>query len=165
MSCGGRTPWLLLALALAAAAGTGCETVGAGIAPEPPPYRVTGKPTAGPLVLRRIELTFPDGRGEATVKRSDPALGAPAVIGFQGSGPLQATWVVDGRQLEPVSMMLSLGDTRTLRTSPSSSLPTFEPGTHTVTLEIQQPAPALRAPTIRYTVAVDEAPVPAGVKP
>jgi len=158
-------PGPLQALLLAAVACLGCETVGAGAPPEPAPYRISGRPTVGPLVLRRIELSFPDGRGETTVQRNASTLGAQAFIAFLGSGPLQATWVVDGRPLEPVSVMLSSGDTLTLRTTSSVALPTFEPGAHTVTLEIHQPQAALRAPIVRYTVTVDEAPAQAGGSP
>ncbi len=152
---------LILAAAAVALALSGCGTAPvAGTAPAPPAapvFRLSGGATTGPLAVRRVEIVFPNGRGEIMVPRS-AALRAEAVIRFNGNGPFRAVWVVDGRPVEIVAQMIAFGDTLTLGTSPATVLPTFEPGPHTVTLRIEQPAPPFPVPVVSYIVTGDEAP-------
>lgn len=142
---------LLVAVAIL---GVGCVAPGPGAPGSQPPYRLSGGFTAGPLAVRRVELTFGSGRPEATVRREE-RVGARAVIRFAGSGPFDAAWVVDGRPVETVALMITFGDTLTLETA--APLPTFEPGPHAVTLRIHAPAGAPPAPSITYLVTADAA--------
>jgi hypothetical protein len=122
----------------------------------PPPYiHLSGGVTTGPLVLRRIELQFPNQRGEITVPLHSQ-LTARAIVQFNGNGLFRADWVVDGRVIETISLMVTYGDTLTIDTAPTTVLPTLEPGPHELTLRIEQPAPSLTVPLIRYWVSTDE---------
>jgi hypothetical protein len=130
--------------------GAGCGQ----LTPVPVPMdsaQVSGGATTGPLVVRRVELQFTDGRPRATVPQGETVT-ARARIRFDGTGLLRATWLVDGRALQTVSMPVSYGDSLTLDSSPGILLPTFEPGPHEVVLRIDQPAGALTVPAIVYTV-------------
>ena len=154
-----RTPWrgrLWAAgiVLLIGGCGSTVDTASTGSAAAPgAPYRITGAggKTSGPLQITRIELTFANQQAEATVPQ-DARLHARAVIRTDGNGPLRATWLVDGRPLETVALNLSLGSTVTLQTGAGTRLPTFEPGPHSVTLRVQEPAPPFPVPVIRYFV-------------
>lgn len=141
-------------LAAVVVLGMGCAAPGPGAPASQPPYRLSGGITAGPLAVRRVELTFGSGRAEVTARR-DERVGARAVIRFAGSGPFDAVWVVDGRPVETVALLITFGDTLTLETG--APLPTFEPGPHAVTLRIHAPAGAPPAPSITYVVTTDAA--------
>ncbi len=121
--------------------------------PSPlPTVRVTGGgKTTGPLVIDRIEITFENGFGSITVDRG-ARLTARAVVRFSGNGVFRATWLVDGRPLEQVQHLVTYGETLTVEAGRVAPLPTFEPGGHTLTLKVEQPAGAIRAPVVRYFV-------------
>ena len=146
----------LLALCLGAAAVAGCGGL-TPVVPPPSQPRLSGGTTTGPLTIRRIELTFPDGRPQTTVARNSP-LTARAVVQFNGTGPFRAAWVVDGRSVELVTAMVTFGDTLTIESGAATVLPTFEPGPHELSLRIEEPKTTLPSPLIRYNVTVDEAP-------
>ena len=121
--------------------------------PSQPLYTIMGSggKTTGPLRLTRIELNFQNDRGEITVPINGKVL-PYAIIRFDGNGLFRATWIVDDRPLEEVSINITFGNTIILRTSPGTVFPTFEPGQHTLTLRITQPVPPFDVPVIRYFV-------------
>lgn len=130
--------------------GSGCDRLRP--IDAPPSYmHLSGGMTTGPLALRRIELQFPNQRGEITVPLHS-RLAARATIQFDGNGLFRAAWVVDGRVIETVSLTVTFGDTLTMDTAPSTVLPTLEPGPHDLTLRIEQPLPSFTVPVIRYWV-------------
>jgi len=126
-----------------AAAQGGPIDVGVRVVPLPSP--------AGLLTIRRIELLFPNGRGEITVPL-DAALGARAVVDYVGNGALTGRWLVDGRPIQEFNQTLLFGSTLTLETAAIPGLPTFEPGRHEVTLQLTSPAVAFPIPVVRYVV-------------
>lgn len=112
------------------------------------------QPAALPaFALTRVELVFPNGRGDITIPLRYPEFRAYAMLQFAGSGVFQGTWKVDGRVMGAVAEPTVFGDGLIL-TSPA--LPTFEPGLHRVTLEVTAPAPAFRVPTVTYFVTAEE---------
>lgn len=119
-----------------------------------PRFLLTGGTTTGPLRLDRIELLFDSGLGEATVAQH-AVLGARAVIRFSGNGAFRAQWKVDGRVVEVVSLLVTFGSTLTLPTAHHTRLPTDQPGPHELTLEILEPIPGFRVPTLRYFVTME----------
>ena len=116
---------------------------------------LSGGMTTGPLALRRIELQFSNQRGEITIPQHSQLTGQ-AIIQFNGNGLFRAYWVVDGRVIEPVSLMVTFGDTLTIDTAPATVLPTLEPGQHELTLRIEQPIPPFTVPVIRYWVTTSK---------
>ena len=138
--------WVVLALA-GCAGGPRPDSA----APVAPRLRVTGGATTGPLTLTRVEITLDNGFGSATVERNG-RIRARAVINLSGNGVFRATWLVDGRPLEQVQHLVTYGTTLVLETGEDTPLPTFEPGTHWVTLRIDEPAGDIEVPAVRYFV-------------
>ncbi|HHM04535.1 MAG TPA: hypothetical protein ENJ19_02170, partial [Gammaproteobacteria bacterium] len=112
----------------------------------------SGRPsTAGPLVINRVELQFENGRGDITVPLN-ASLKAQALINYTGNGVLAARWVVDGRPIQQINRSLSFGSDVVIETGDIPPLPTFEPGSHRLSLQILQPRANLRIPVLRYFV-------------
>ena len=105
------------------------------------------------FALTRIELVFPNGRGEITVPLRYPQLRTFGMLRFSGSGIVQAMWKVDGRIVAPV-VEPSLFHEDLIVATPE--LPTFEPGLHRVTLDVNDPKPAFKRPTITYFVTAED---------
>ena len=105
------------------------------------------------FAVTRVELVFPNGRGEVTVPLRYPQLRAFGMLRFTGVGVVRATWKVDGRILGPVVEPTLFNEDLIVATP---ELPTFEPGLHKVTLELTDPKPAFKVPTITYFVTAED---------
>ena len=121
------------------------------------PMRVVSS-AVGPFSLRRVELTFENGRGEITIPKDFEKLKAIANVEFNGSGLLEATWEVDGRTLTIIREFLTFGSLVTITTPAIPPLPTFEPGLHRVAFRIISPPATFEIPTITYFVTTATAP-------
>ncbi|MBI5069188.1 MAG: hypothetical protein HZB56_13210 [Deltaproteobacteria bacterium] len=145
------SPSFRAALALAAALAWSPPAAGQGI-PIDVDVRVRPQPSpAGVLTIRRIEIAFPNGRGEITVPLG-ATLAARAVVDCVGNGPLLGRWVVDGRPIQEVNQTVTFGASLALETAAVPGLPTFEPGLHEVTLQLTTPAVGFAIPVARYVV-------------
>lgn len=138
-----------LAVAVCALFFAGCGHANTAALKEPA-YRITGGYTAGPLKVNRAEVTFPNKRGDITVPYG-AEVKAEATVKFSGNGLFRAAWLVDGRALENVAVTITYGDTLHLDMSGKTVLPAFEPGPHTVTLRVDEPA-GVKAIEARYFV-------------
>ncbi len=148
-----------------------------------------------PFSISYMALRWEDGGADRTVTTGAKDLVAYADLKFEGTGQLQAQWVVDGQVQRSVSQQLNFAKTATLGSGRSGlvkartsntftlatsvageyqiSLPTNVPGEHTVTLKVSQPKLAFQVPVIRYFVKLAGAPQgpsvqsvsPASVKP
>jgi hypothetical protein len=117
--------------------------------------------TVGGFSIQRMELFFTNNRrGETTVRRNEAGLRAAASILYSGSGLLQGRWEIDGRVIGRVFQHLTFGGALTLEMPAGITLPTFDPGSHTVQLIIENPTVAFRMPVLVYFVTPDEAPGP-----
>ena len=109
--------------------------------------------TSGPLAIKSIELSFQNGQGDITLAaNSQPQ--PQAIIAFNGNGLFQAQWQVDGRVIEQVSLNVVFGKTLKLRPLASTHFPTFEPGPHTLGLNIITPKTNLKNPVISYFIVM-----------
>jgi len=142
---------LLTGVALAAALAGSPPAAGQGIPIDVDVHVVPMPSPAGILTIRRVEITFPNGRGEITVPLGAP-LAARALVDCVGNGPLLGRWVVDGRALQEVNQTVTFGASLALETAAIPGLPTFEPGLHEVTLQLTTPAVAFALPVARYVV-------------
>ena len=108
--------------------------------------------------LRRIELVFHHGKPDITVPLRYPDLRVYATLQFVGSGLLQARWKVDGRIIGSVTESILFGETLIFASprTPTSALPTIEPGIHRATLEVTQPPPAFKLPELTYFVTAED---------
>ncbi len=114
-------------------------------------WQLSGGTTTGPLQISRVELLFQNDRGEIDVP-SGSKLSARAVINFNGNGLFQGQWLVDGMPVELVSIPVTFGNRLSLHTAPTTVLPTFDLGPHTVTLTVQSPSTMMTLPSITYHV-------------
>ncbi|WP_243305327.1 PKD domain-containing protein [Geothrix oryzisoli] len=128
-------------------------------------------PTA-PFTLSMLRLRWEDGRVDMSVEQGFRPLVAFADLKFEGTGLLQAQWVVDGIPLGTFAMQLAFAGTATLDSRSMIPLPTTAPGEHWVTLRILSPQVTFEPPLIRYFVKLggEEAPqvdevVPSAVRP
>lgn len=106
-----------------------------------------------PFAVTRVELVFPNGRGEITVPNRYPDLRAFALLRFGGIGVAQGTWKVDGRIIGPIAEPTVYGEDLILSTP---ALPTVEAGRHRVTLDLTQPHAAFKIPEITYFVTNED---------
>jgi len=110
-----------------------------------------GASTGGPLTISRVELVFDNNRGDITVPLNGEVR-AKAFINYTGNGVLNALWVVDGRVIQQVNKSLTYGNSIIIETNDVPPLPAFEPGPHTLTLQITNPAESFSIPAIEYYV-------------
>ncbi len=103
------------------------------------------------LSVTRIELRFANGRPDITVPKNSPPPQVYARVDVQGSGVFDALWMVDGRILGHVAQAVA-GGSLVLVSPRQPALPTYEPGPHTVTLQIRSPQGVAHAPQVRYYV-------------
>jgi hypothetical protein len=106
-----------------------------------------------PFTATRIELVFPNGRGEITVPLRYPDLRAFGLLRFSGLGVAQGTWKVDGRIIGPLAEPTVYGEDLIVASPP---LPTFEPGQHRLTLDLARPQPTFKIPEITYFVTGED---------
>lgn len=132
---------------------TGCGAV----APQPaPPDPASVTVVIDEFAITRMELAFPDGRGELTVRRNDQGVRARATIATTGTGRLQGYWEVDGRPLIQVDRYVIYGQTVVVDTPAVPPLPTFDPGYHVLRFVVTSPALPFPTPTLVYNVTPEE---------
>jgi hypothetical protein len=118
--------------------------------------------SAGPLSIKRMELNFlllreaggVEKTPRATVPRNSTRLRAVADLQYDGGGTLRGVWKVDGQILGYTTKELYRGiDTESIESPPVPPLPTYATGRHSVTFEIEAPAPGFDEPVIYYYVS------------
>jgi hypothetical protein len=127
---------------------------------------------AAPFSISMLRLRWEDGRVDTTVEQGFSPLAAFADVKFEGTGLLQAQWVVDGIPLGTFTASLAFAGAVTLDSSRTIPLPTTAYGEHLVTLRILSPVVPFESPRIRYFVKLggEEAPqvdevAPSAVRP
>ncbi len=103
------------------------------------------------LLISRVGLAFPDGRGEASVEK-DGELRLTATIRYSGAGVLRGRWEVDDVPVGVFNQPLFAGKNGGSITLESPLLPTFDAGSHDIRLVITYPAPSFDLPVLRYFV-------------
>lgn len=115
---------------------------------------------AAPFTLSMLRLRWEDGRVDTAVEHGYGPLVAYADIKFEGTGLLQAQWVVDGVPVGTFAMSLAFAGTVTIDSRTAIPLPTTDYGEHRVTLRILSPVVYVDLPQIRYFVRQGEAEAP-----
>ncbi len=105
---------------------------------------------AAGLDIQRLELSFADGRGQATTPRNGK-LRAHADLLYSGTGLLEGYWEADGRIIGRISRHLAGNGTVTIP-GPAARIPTFDPGTHQLRFVVTTPATSFSAPSLIYFV-------------
>ncbi len=125
---------------------------------------LTVAPAQGPrakFAVSFIALRFEDGKSYKVVPRQFDALTAFAEIKFEGTGVLQAQWLVDGMPFKTVFTNLSFAGSTIIDSGRVPGLPSLMPGLHEVSLSLMQPRAEFAVPVIRYFVTADAEPRPA----
>ena len=122
---------------------------------------VTVLPAQGPrakFAVSYIHLRFEDGKAYKVISRNFDGLAAFAEIKFEGTGMLQAQWLVDGLPFKTAITPLSFAGSTIIDSGRLPGLPAVIPGIHDVTLNIISPQAEFSVPVIRYFVTADIAP-------
>lgn len=122
---------------------------------------VTVFPAQGPrarFAISFIHLRFEDGKAYKVIPRDFGGLAAFAEVKFEGTGMLQAQWLVDGLPFRTAMTPLSFAGNTILDSGKLPGLPAAIPGIHDVTLNIIMPYTEFSVPVIRYFVTADPAP-------
>ena len=133
------------------------------------PGQVVVGPTgpSAPFSIAYLALRWEDGTLRRTVVQGETGLSALADLKFEGTGLLQAQWLVDGAVFRTFSQQLAFANRVTLSSGPDS-MPTGIPGEHRVSLRVIQPTLSFEVPVIRYFVSLGpdpEGPVLKGILP
>ncbi len=127
-----------------------------------------GSTTSPVVVPNYVQITFPNGTGSQTVPQGEAGFYAEARVRYAGNGPLTIRWVVDGYPIAVMSRTLTYGTDFTVRSDETGvPLPTHEPGSHAVTLTLDNGTgrrTVIAVPTIRYFVT-NPAPLPPSLVP
>lgn len=100
-----------------------------------------------------INLRFSDGKSYKVVPKDFEPLIAYADIKYEGTGILNAQWLVDGKPFKLVSKSLPYAKQTIIDSGSIPGLPTQIPGIHEVSLKIIQPQTEYSIPVIRYFVS------------
>jgi hypothetical protein len=144
---------------------------------------VLGQGPAAPFTISYLALRWADGTTDLSVSRDDPGLAAYADLKAEGTGILQAQWLVDGRPFKNFSIPLGFAQRVTLGSGssqplqgfgpgatvagPVAGLPSNIPGEHRVTLQILGQLLGFEVPVLRYFVTVGNPDLPdiTGIEP
>lgn len=108
-----------------------------------------------PFGIFFLQLRFEDGLSYKVVPRGFAGLKAYADIKYEGTGILQAQWLVDGMPFRAFSQTLPFAEAATFDSGLLPSLPTQMTGMHEVSLRLLSPATSLTMPVIRYFVTAE----------
>ncbi len=106
-----------------------------------------------PFAISYLQLRFEDGKPYTVVPKGTSPLRVFVDLKYEGTGILQAQWLIDGHPFGLVTRFLAMADQITIDSGYPPGLPTLIPGLHEVTLHILQPAVEFSIPVIRYFVA------------
>lgn len=126
---------------------------------------VGGQGPNAPFSLSFLRLRWEDGTQHRSAPQGDQTLVAYADLKAEGTGFLQAQWLVDDQPIQSLSQPITFAGQVTLVSPP---LPTTIPGDHRLSLRVLQPRLAFESPEIRYFVqlaATPKGPLILSVKP
>lgn len=105
------------------------------------------------LALEIAEITLDNGKYYQVVPRNSKAVRAQLKMKMRGTGIVSGYWIVDGQPSYFFNETAYQGQVKTLPTPEVPGLPTFDPGMHTITLQLTRPALDMAVfPTLRYFV-------------
>jgi PKD repeat protein len=109
------------------------------------------------FTIASVRVRFEDGKDYVQVPKDFKPLLSYADVKYEGSGNLEAQWLLDGKPFKSVSLSLASGKQQTIDSG--ADLPTEAPGAHEVTLKITKPQVPFTPPTVRYLVLLEGAEV------
>ena len=110
---------------------------------------------AGKVSVEQVELGFPGGAAEVAVARRGTVPPAVATVHYQGAGPLEADWEVDGKVHARVSRAVDVLGLARFEVPELPPLPTETPGAHRLRFVPVRTARGTALPVITYRVGED----------
>ncbi len=105
------------------------------------------------VALEAAEITLDNGKYYQVVPRNSRAIRARLKLKMRGTGIVSGYWIVDGQPSYFFNETAYQGQVKTIPTPEVPGLPTFDPGMHTITLQLTRPSIAVAVfPTLRYFV-------------
>ncbi len=103
--------------------------------------------------LEIAEITLDNGKYYQVVPRNSRTIRARLRMKMRGTGIVSGYWIIDGRPSYFFNETAYQGQVKTIFTPELPGLPTFDPGAHTITLQLTRPASGVAVfPTLRYFV-------------
>jgi len=111
--------------------------------------------TSAKVSVEGVELAFPGGAAEITVARRATVPHAVATVRYQGAGPLEAAWEVDGKVHAKVSRSVDALGLARFEVPELPPLPTEAPGVHQLRFVPARLARGTALPALAYRVGED----------
>jgi PKD repeat protein len=103
--------------------------------------------------LEIAELTLDNGKYYKVVPKNSRNIRARLRMKMRGTGIVSGYWIVDGQPYQFFTETVYQGQIKMILTPEVPGLPAFDPGMHTITLQLTRPAnEAVVFPTLRYFV-------------
>jgi PKD repeat protein len=105
------------------------------------------------VALEAAEIALDNGKYYQVVPRNSKAIRARLQMKMRGTGIVSGYWIVDGQPSYFFNETAYQGQVKTIPTPEVPGLPTFDPGMHTITLQLTRPSTTVAVfPTLRYFV-------------
>ncbi|MCU0235513.1 MAG: PKD domain-containing protein [Acidobacteria bacterium] len=98
------------------------------------------------------EITLDNGKYYKVVPKKSKNIRAQLRMKMRGTGIVTGYWMVDGQPYQFFNETVYQGQIRTILTPEVPGLPVFDPGMHTVTVQLTRPAGEVVFPLLRYFV-------------
>jgi len=103
--------------------------------------------------LELAEITLDNGKYYKVIPKNSKSTRAQLRLKMRGTGGVSGYWIVDGHPAYYFSETAYQGQVRTILTPEVPGLPTFDPGLHTLTVQLTRPvSEGAVFPTLRYFV-------------
>jgi PKD repeat protein len=103
--------------------------------------------------LEIAEITLDNGKYYEVIPKKSKNIRAQLRMKMRGTGIVSGYWIVDNQPYEFFNEVVYQGQIRTIFTREIPGLPVFDPGMHTVTVQLTRPqGQAVVFPTLRYFV-------------
>jgi PKD repeat protein len=102
--------------------------------------------------LEIAEITLDNGKYYKVVPKNSKDIRAQLKMKMRGTGIVSGYWIVDGQPYQFFNETVYQGQIKIIITPEVPGLPVFDPGMHTVTVQLTRPADEVIFPTMRYFV-------------
>jgi len=103
--------------------------------------------------LEIAEISLDNGKYYKVIPKNSRNIRAQLKMKMRGTGIVSGYWIVDGQPYQFFNEMVYQGQIKTILTPEIPGLPAFDPGMHTVTVQLTRPAgEAVVFQTLRYFV-------------
>jgi PKD repeat protein len=103
--------------------------------------------------LEIAEITLDNGKYYKVIPRNSPSIRALLKMKLRGTGIVSGYWIVDDKPYQFFNETVYQGQIKTIITPEIPGLPVFNPGMHTITVQLTRPqGEAVVFPTLRYFV-------------